>query len=290
MKYAPENSIPPSSVAPPRYQPIKTLGEGGFGRVLLATDALTQKQVAVKVLKATWSPTHQARFRREVEETKKLRSHRIIKVLGDELANDPPFYVMPYLSRGSLRQYVFDLTRKQQVFTQPAALIAAATIAEGLRIAHDAGVHHRDLKPENLLFNDAGDLVLTDFGLGEFVHRESIVLTIAGPLGTAPYCAPEQWQTGEGSARADFFSLGMILFEMLTGIVPQVQVNPSQCDNRIPAELDALFWRLANPDPDQRFARCTEVLSEIDRLLIAKYQTIRPKKIDWEWWKAFLFG
>ena len=147
MNYGPDNPIPPSSVAPPRYQPIRTLREGGFGRVLLAMDTLTQKQVAVKVLKATWSATHQARFRREVEGTRKLRSHRVIKILGYELANNPPFYVMPYLSRGSLRQHLMDLARKQEVFSQPAALIAAATIAEGLRIAHDAGVHHRDLKP-----------------------------------------------------------------------------------------------------------------------------------------------
>src|SRR5579883_1431484 len=125
VNYGPDNPIPPSSVAPPRYQPIRTLREGGFGRVLLAMDTLTQKQVAVKVLKATWSATHQARFRREVEGTRKLRSHRVIKILGYELANNPPFYVMPYLSRGSLRQHLMDLARKQEVFSQPAALIAA---------------------------------------------------------------------------------------------------------------------------------------------------------------------
>ncbi|MCO5164849.1 MAG: serine/threonine protein kinase [Planctomycetes bacterium] len=274
---------PTFPVLPPRYAPIHKLGEGGFGVVLLAKDSLTRQDVAVKVLKASGWASHQARFRREVEGTKVLHSDRIIRVLDDDLAHDPPYYVMPYLKGGSLRGRIVALAAQRLVFDQVSALIATGTILQGLQIAHDAGVHHRDLKPENLLLDDAGQLVLTDFGLGEFVHRHSMVLTTGG-LGTQTYVAPEQWATGDGSPAADFFSLGIVMGELLTG-------QPSRAplvlrDARIPPPVDVLFRRLTDLRPEARFATCAHALATLDSILRNTYSTSRPWRLDWEWLKA----
>tara|TARA_B100000965_G_scaffold405088_1_gene437813 strand:+ start:278 stop:1147 length:870 start_codon:yes stop_codon:yes gene_type:complete len=271
------------SDVPSRYRPIRKLGEGGFGVVLLAEDSVANQHVAIKLLKAPGWGTHQARFRREVEGTKALHSDRIIRVLDEDLAHVPPYYVMPYLKRGSLRGHIAALASRRLVFDQVRALLATATILEGLQIAHDAGVHHRDLKPENLLIDDAGRLVLTDFGLGEFVNRHSMVLTMGG-LGTETYCAPEQWATGDGSAAADFFSVGVVLGEMLTGRPDRAPL--AHRDPRIPPPVDAFFRRLTDPRPEARFTSCADVLSELDSILCDTYSTSRPWSLDWEWLKG----
>lgn len=270
------------------FRATGTLGEGAFGKVIRAVDLRNGSEVAVKILKARWDPNAQERFRREVEETKRLRSDRVIKVLEDRLDHEHPFYVMPYMKNGSLRGHLQRLQKQGLVHMPNAALTSVGKVLEGLQVAHTKNVFHRDLKPENLLFDDSWHLVLSDFGLGDFMNRHSVVLTLGGGLGTPAYCAPEQWATGDGSAAADMYSVGVMMFEMLIGARPRLRVGnrlelPSWLDARTPAEIDGLFEQMTHPAPEARFQSCTEALARLDEVYLALFKHARPTNlVDWE--------
>ena len=263
----------------------RTLGEGGFGQVFLAKDTLRGELVAIKVLKTWWDTNTLARFRREAQEIARLSSKRIVRILLQGLDHSPPFYVMPFYPNGSLRDRLIALQQRGQVIEPAHALRLVLGLLDGLEIAHQNGIHHRDLKPENILLDAMGEFVLTDFGVGEFVHRQSMILTLGGGFGTPEYCAPEQWQSGDGSPAADIYSLGVVLFELMIGHRPRwlhgTAAPPSAYDQRISSEVDTLFNRMIAPI-GRRITSCDELRSEIERILEVRFGVKKPSSISWD--------
>ena len=213
----------------------RIIGQGGMGAVYLAQQSRPVRTVAVKVLipASGLDPDQQRtfleRFRREADTVAKLEHNNILPIYeyeealvdGQRLA----YLVMPYVRGGTLRERIDEARRHGQQFDLNTVASYISQIADALSYAHSLGIIHRDVKPGNLLFHQDGRLVLSDFGIVRLIAMPS--LTNAGSfLGTAEYASPEQVSAGELDARSDNYSLGIILYELLTGSVPFTGPNP----------------------------------------------------------------
>lgn len=203
------------------YEILGPLGAGGMGEVYRARDTRLGRVVAVKVLPESLAsdPDHVARFEREARAVAAL-SHANILVLFDiGRQDDTVFVVTERLEGETLRERLHRVT-----ISVPTALDYAAQVARGLAAAHELGIVHRDLKPENLFVTREGRVKILDFGLAKFAlpgdDKRTITDALTRPgtvLGTVGYMAPEQVRGESVDARADIFSLGAILYEMLSG-------------------------------------------------------------------------
>ncbi|HLH60687.1 MAG TPA: serine/threonine-protein kinase [Ktedonobacteraceae bacterium] len=207
----------------------RIIGQGGMGAVFLAQQSRPARTVAVKVLlPASAYDTGELRivferFRREANTIAKLEHKNILPVYeyeeaevnGQRLA----YLVMPYIRGGTLRERIDEMRREGRQFDLDTVGNYINQVAGALSYAHGLGIVHRDIKPGNLLFHTDGRLLLSDFGI---VHLRAMPsLTMAGSfLGTAEYASPEQISGGAVDARSDIYSLGIVLFELLTGKVP----------------------------------------------------------------------
>jgi tRNA A-37 threonylcarbamoyl transferase component Bud32 len=207
----------------------RIIGQGGMGAVFLAQQSRPARTVAVKVLippsgyDADELRIVFERFRREANTIAKLEHKNILPVYeyeeaevnGQRLA----YLVMPYIRGGTLRERIDEMRREGRQFDLDTVGNYINQVADALTYAHGLGVVHRDIKPGNLLFHTDGRLLLSDFGI---VHLRAMPsLTMAGSfLGTAEYASPEQISGGAVDARSDIYSLGIVLFELLTGKVP----------------------------------------------------------------------
>lgn len=202
-------------------QPVRRIGEGGFGVVDEVVVSASNDprhpvgmRLARKQLGPQWAnhPEILARFEREIAQLRAMQHPNIVRIEGENLGGGQRFYLMP-LYAGTLRQQVGGKTHAPHVVASFGRKIASA-----LTHAHDLGFLHRDLKPENILL-DGMTPIVSDWGLGRHVHKQSKVLTRGG-LGTEWYCPPEQWNGLETDGRADVYALGVVLGEMLLGRMP----------------------------------------------------------------------
>jgi serine/threonine protein kinase len=250
------------------------IGQGGMGAVYLAQQSRPRRQVAVKVLMpmTPLAPNQLAafleRFRRETDAAASLEHPNIVPVHEYGEQNGLAYLVMPYISGGTLRD---EMEREGQLPLSK-ALNYVEQLASALDFAHERGVIHRDIKPANILLTPTGRLLLTDFGLVKVVsdgQTAQIRLTGAGaPVGTPDYMAPEQ-VIGEGvDGRADQYSLGVILYQMLTGMTPFQGETPMQIAARhlqspppsprtyrpdLPASAEQVMLRVLAKSPANRY-------------------------------------
>jgi hypothetical protein len=211
------------------------IGQGGMGAVYLAQQSRPARTVAVKVLipisglDLEQQRIFLERFRREADTIAKLEHNNILPIYeyeealvdGQRLA----YLVMPYLRGGTLRERIDEYKGQARHFELSTIASYISQIADALSYAHSLGVIHRDIKPGNLLFHQDGRLLLSDFGIVRLIAMPS--LTTAGSfLGTAEYASPEQVSAAELDPRSDIYSLGIILFELLTLHVPFTGPNP----------------------------------------------------------------
>ncbi|MFL5628839.1 MAG: serine/threonine-protein kinase, partial [Ktedonobacteraceae bacterium] len=229
----------------------KILGQGGMGAVFLAQQSRPRRQVAVKVLlPATALTKHQRaafleRFRRETDAAASLEHPNILPVYEYGERDGFAYLVFPYISGGTLR----DLLENEGPLPLSKALNYTEQLAAALDFAHERGVVHRDVKPANILITPEGRLLLTDFGLVKILsdgQTPQMRLTGAGaPVGTPDYMAPEQVIGEVVDGRSDLYSLGIILYQMITGSTPFQGETPMQ----IAAQ------QLQTPPPSPRLLR-----------------------------------
>jgi serine/threonine protein kinase/Flp pilus assembly protein TadD len=258
-----------------RYHIIEELGEGGMGKVFKAVDKKIDEKVAVKVLKpeVAADTNTMARFRNELKLTRKI-SHRHICRLYDISEDKGLQYIsMEYVSGEDLKS----LVRRIGKFTVGKAVFIARQTAEGLSEAHRMGVVHRDLKPQNVMIDREGNAKIMDFGIARSVRGKG--LTEEGTIvGTPEYMAPEQVEGKKSDHRSDIYSLGIIMFEMLTGRVPfegdtplSVAVkqkterpsDPRKLNVQIPEDVSRIILKCLQKDPAKRYQSTDQLLTEL---------------------------
>ena len=245
-----------------RYELRRRLGQGGMAEVYLAYDRRVRRQVAIKVLYGRDEPFVR-RFEREASSVGTL-SHNHILPLYDFGEQSPWYYlVMPYVEGGTLRDYLL----KSKLLTLEEAASVIGQIASALQCAHDHGLVHRDVKPSNILLRQDGYAYLVDFGLAKAITGGESLTTVGAMLGTPAYMAPEQ-SNGLSDYRSDIYSLGVILYQMLTGRVPftadspiaislkhiqATPIPPRELNSEIPPSVEEIILKAMAKDPNERF-------------------------------------
>ncbi|HVO42157.1 MAG TPA: protein kinase [Aggregatilineales bacterium] len=200
------------------YQIVGVLGRGGMATVYRARQLSFDREVAIKVIRSDLVQRGDflARFQREARTVASLSHAHILKVFDYGQQDDLIYLVMELLTGGSLTE------RIQREGALPLNTVSTILdqIASALDYAHTKGIVHRDLKPQNVLFDEAGNAFLTDFGIAKLLNETATFTQTGMAMGTPIYMAPEQWQGQPVDSRADIYALGVMIFEMLTGHVP----------------------------------------------------------------------
>lgn len=260
-----------------RYRVTRRLARGGMATVYVAQDERLDRPVALKVMHPHLadSAAFVERFRREARSAARIVHPGVVSVFDQGIVTGQGFLVMELIDGTNLRQ----LLRAQGAFTIPQALRYTTDTLEALRAAHRVGVIHRDIKPENILVPTDGPAKVTDFGLARAASEVSMSST-GNMLGTVAYIAPEIATTAEADARSDIYSVGIMLYEMLTGAVPWAGESPLQIASHhvsdnvpspsaaqpwIPREIDDLVAALTARESANRPADASDAIDLVAR-------------------------
>ncbi|HLX12781.1 MAG TPA: protein kinase [Bacteroidota bacterium] len=256
------------------YKILEKLGEGGMGVVYKAQDTKLDRIVAIKFLPAHLSASAEskARFLQEAKATAALNHTNILNLYEIDEQDGGMFFVMEYLEGRTLRSYVSS-GRSGSGVSYIQAIEWATQIANGLQAAHQKNIVHRDIKPENIMVTPDGQLKIMDFGIAKLKNASGLTKTRTS-VGTLSYMSPEQAQGFPADLRSDIWSLGVVLYEMLTSDLPfkaeheaallYLIVNedpplPSSMDKKIPRQIDPVVMKMMAKAPDHRFAGMAEV-------------------------------
>jgi serine/threonine protein kinase/Tfp pilus assembly protein PilF len=275
-----------------RYEIIEELGKGGMGKVYRVEDKKIKEEVALKLIKPEIASDKKTieRFSNELKMARKISHRNVCRMydLGEEKGTH--YITMEYVPGEDLKR----LTRKVEQFSAGRTLSIARQVCEGLAEAHRLGVVHRDLKPQNIMMDEDGNARIMDFGIARSLKAKGI--TGAGVMvGTPEYMSPEQAEVKEVDQRSDIYSLGVILYEMVTGRVPfegetplgiamkhknELPKDPREFNAQIPDNLSQVILRCMEKDKDKRYQSAGEVRSELDRIEAGMPTTerIAPKR------------
>jgi eukaryotic-like serine/threonine-protein kinase len=263
-----------------RYVLEELVGTGGMSSVYRAHDRLLERNVALKILHDSYLDDESAveRFRREARSVAQLSHPNIVTVIDRGEEDGRLFIVFEYVPGENLKQYV---DRKRRLSVREAVEIAVE-VGRGLAFAHRQGIVHRDVKPQNVLLDGDGRPKVTDFGIARSLDVEKDVTLTGTVLGTSDYIAPEQASGRPVVAQTDVYSLGCVLFELLTGDVPfhgesfvAVAMRhiheppPSVLDRRpdVPMRVAGAVQRAMAKEPDDRFPSMDAFVVELDACL-----------------------
>lgn len=261
-----------------RYTVVRKLGAGGMANVYLAEDQELGRRVAIKILNERHANDDQfvERFRREAQNAAAISHPNIVSIYDRGEAEGTYYIAMEYVDGRTLKELV--------VSRGPAPLTVAVEYARqilaALRFAHRQGIVHRDIKPHNALVDAEGHVKVTDFGIARAGASQ---MTEAGSIvGTAQYLSPEQARGAHVDQRSDLYSLGIVLYELLTGTVPftgdtpveiamkhlsTVPEPPSMRRDDVPRDLDLIVVRALAKDPDDRYQSAEEMDADLERFL-----------------------
>ncbi|WP_448626224.1 Stk1 family PASTA domain-containing Ser/Thr kinase [Geodermatophilus sp. URMC 64] len=283
-----------------RYEIGGVLGRGGMAEVHRGRDLRLGREVAVKVLRQDLArdPSFQVRFRREAQAAASLNHPAIVAVYDtgeDRTASGAtPYIVMEYVEGETLR----DVLRREGVLTPEQAMKFAADICGALDFSHRNGIVHRDVKPGNVMITPSGSVKVMDFGIARAVSDSAATMTsTAAVIGTAQYLSPEQAR-GEGvDARSDVYSVGCLLYELVTGAPPftgdspvavayqHVREDPrlpSSINPDVPPELDAILLKAMSKNPANRYQSAAEMRNDLLRALAGQRVEATPVMNDAE--------
>jgi len=268
-----------------RYELDGIVGRGGMAEVYRARDLRLDRVVAVKTLREDLArdQTFQARFRREAQSAASLNHPSIVAVYdtGEDNAgmSHVPFIVMEFVDGRTIR----DLLRDDRRLLPERALEITDGVLRALDYSHRAGIVHRDIKPGNVMLNRHGEIKVMDFGIARAVADTQATMTqTAQVIGTAQYLSPEQARGERVDSRSDLYSVGCLLYELLTGRPPftgdspvaiayqhvrEAPVPPTRVDPDLPAWADAIVLKAMEKDPAERYQSAAEMRSDIQRAL-----------------------
>jgi len=287
----------PTSFANDRYQISKFLGEGGKKRVYLAHDTLLDREVAFALIKTEgFDQTSKERISREAQAMGRLGTHpNIVTVFDLGIEGDEPFMVIELLGGGDIEGELEEAEENRLSLERTIEIGKA--VCDGLEFAHARGIVHRDLKPGNVWLTEDGVAKIGDFGLAVMSDRSRLTRE-AMMIGTVSYMPPEQATGGEITPKADLYSLGAMLYEMVTGRPPflgdddiaiigqhinTAPVAPTWHNGDCPRPLEALVMRLLSKDPSERPDSAQDVFNALDAIdLAARGDTVEQDQTSLE--------
>jgi tRNA A-37 threonylcarbamoyl transferase component Bud32 len=262
-----------------RYTLLEVLGDGGMARVYLAHDNVLDRDVALKVLRGHYADDEAfvERFRREAKNAASLNHPSIVQVYDQGRTEDGTYYIaMEYVPGGTLKERIL---REGPLDPREAAEIASR-VAQALRSAHGRGIVHRDIKPQNVLLTASGGAKVADFGIARAASSKTMTETNL-VLGTAAYMSPEQVRGERVGPASDLYSLGVVLYEMLTGEQPHraddpiatamkhlgdPPRHPREVNPAVPEDMDVLVVRLLSKEPEDRYASAAALAEDLRRV------------------------
>src|SRR5215212_4945517 len=262
-----------------RYELRGLVGSGGMADVYLAHDEILDRDVALKLLKTRYAENEELvkRFRCEARSAASLSHPHIVPVFDWGETGDGTYYIaMECLPGGTL----MDKIMSKGALPARTAAAVALQITEALEAAHERGVIHRDIKPHNVLITDSGHVKVADFGIARAAEATTIS-DLGNILGSAKYMSPEQAAGERVGAASDLYSLGVVLYEMLTGRLPfEVEIpadvpvkhagepppHPSDVNPGVPEGMDALVMRLLATDPEYRYESSAQLTNDLRRV------------------------
>ena len=296
----PKEELKRGSLFAGRYEIIEELGKGGMGKVYRVEDKKIKKEIALKLIKQEIAADKKTieRFKNELTTARDIRHKNVCGMfdLGEEKGQH--YITMEYVSGGDLKRFI----RRAAPLSTARTISIAKQVCEGLAEAHTLGVVHRDLKPSNIMIDDNGNARIMDFGIARTLKAKG--LTGAGIMvGTPEYMSPEQAEAKEVDQRSDIYSMGIILYEMMTGQLPfvgdtplsvalkhktEAPKNPTELNPQIPTDLSRVILKCLEKERDKRYQNAEKLLAEVTNIekgiptterKVAERKTLTSKEI-----------
>lgn len=261
-----------------RYEIIEKIGEGGMAIVYKAKDSLLNRYVAIKILKDEFASNKEflQKFKREATAAASLSDINIVNIYDIGSDRDVNYIVMEYINGKTLKQII----KENGLIKQDKAIKIAVQIAKALDCAHSHGIIHRDIKPHNIMVNENGLVKVTDFGIAKAASAYTITNT-KEVIGSAHYFSPEQARGSFVDFRTDIYSLGIVMYEMVTGSLPydgdspvsialkhlqEKVIEPKFLNENLSDGINNLILKSIQKDPAYRYANVKEMISDLKKL------------------------
>ncbi len=262
-----------------RYEIVGKIGAGGMSDVYKAADHSLGRNVAIKVLKQEFSEdiNFVTKFRTEAQSAAKLEHPNIVNIYDVGSESGMHYIVMEYVEGITLKTYI---EKKHQLSFKEAVSISIQ-VARGIEAAHNKGIIHRDIKPQNIIISTEGKVKVTDFGIARAASSNTISSDV---MGSVHYASPEQARNGFVDGRSDIYSLGIMMYEMVTGRVPfdgdttvavaiqhlqEEMVSPSAYASELPISMEKIILKCTQKNPDRRYQNIADVLMDLRKSLIS---------------------